>query len=281
MRIAVLSITFAIVFATGAAHAARKGNVIRGGQGFLFPDHNSLVNPGQLSLSKDTGLQASYARQDLTVGPVTSTVQTATPSLAYANGRVGIGISASRIGTSLDSDNSSDIGTAAFGFALGKRTPVTIGATYTRTLDGNATNDGVVGAMVNLNPSKGEGFTIGVGGTMVLNSTSGPSTKTAIVGLGYSGRNRNNNIEANFSLPDIDDTSSYKVGGYATLGGQSYYIGAGYEYLKATSGDTSNLLGRAGFVLGRGSDVDFSVFINYQLEDGSKPLYGATLRVTF
>lgn len=281
MRKAFLATAFAMILVPGAASGARKANVIRGGQGFLFPDHNTLTNPGQLSLSKDTGIQAMYMRQDTDTGFGTETFQAATPSIAYANGRVGIGVAATRLGTSLDSDSSTDSGTAALGFNLGKRRNVTVGATYTRGLDGDQTNDGTLSAAINLNPSKGEGFAIGAGFSTVLNDTTGGSTKGAVVGLGYSGRNRNNNIEVNLALPNLDDTSAYTIGGYATLGDKAYYLGAGYEYGKTATGNTSDLLGRLGFVLGRGSDVDFSVFLNYRMEDNAKPAYGATLRVTF
>lgn len=271
-------LVFALAFVVSiGAQGARKMKLIRGGQGFLYPDHNSPNNPGQLSRDDGTSMEAIYTRRESSG----VTTQSLSPSLAYSNGRLGILLKGTRSGTSFDSDNSTDDIGGALGFSLGRKRAVNIGASYFTTLGstpGGGTPVGNIEGTINLNPSRGSGVSLGVG----VGTTTGGTTNPigAQVGLGYAGRNRNNNIEANLKFNDINATDNYILSGFFTLGGGSYYFGGGYKHTSTGTTSTGDVVGRLGVVFGRAGSVDLSALATYPVQSGV-PTYGASLRANF
>lgn len=268
----VFVLALALAFSFGA-QGARKMKVIRGGLGFLYPDHNSAANPGQMSRDDGTSLEAKYTRtSDATP------VQSLTPSLAYSNGRLALFAVGTRSGSSFDPDQSTDVAGGGIGFSLGKRRVVNVGASYFTSLESTGTNLSTVKGTINLNPARDQGMSLGVAVGTTMGGTTNPIAGT--IGLGYSGKNRNNNIEANLTFNDISATDNYTLSGFFTLGGAMYYFGGGYKHTNVGTTSSGEAVGRLGFVLGRGGNVDISALGNYDLQS-SVVTYGGSLRVNF
>src|SRR4051812_29699986 len=101
MRTLKIFVSFVILFAAVTAQARGGGNIMRGGLGFLFPDHNSFNNVGQFAADHGMAVEALYARTNQGGGP-----QTILPSFVYSNGAMGLGFYGSHTGTSLISGGS-------------------------------------------------------------------------------------------------------------------------------------------------------------------------------
>lgn len=244
------------------AHA-KGGMIMRGGQGFLFPDHNSTINAGQWALASGVGVEAMYTRS------TTGTSQTATPSVVYGNGRMGFGVAANRSGTDLLNNATNSIA-GGLGFAMMKDV-LTFGATYSQVLGTSSLGD--LSAQLNFNPSGRKGFAFGLGYTRGL----GSGTNSATVALGYSFMH-NNTLEVDFELPALDSFSNYNVSAHFTMMKQFIYLGGGY--LLVNNGTMLHgATGRLGFVLG--GSLDLSFWARYFFTTGSPIEYGGTVRVAF
>lgn len=257
--------------ATSIAVAKNSSNLNRGGFGFLFPDANSFINGGQMAQTQGTAVEGYYERND------GSDVQTATPSVVWGSGRVGLGAFVSRTGTELTGNNggNSDSVGAGLGVSLASG-KVTVGGTIQRSIDTAQTDDGTVTAALNYNGAKGQGFHMGGGFSTTLNSVSGTDLRTAILALGW-GFGGMASFELNYKLKDLDQTSNnYVAGGYLNFGGNNYYFSSGYSYDKPSN--LSTVAGRLGYIAG---SIDLSVHAEHIMADGQNPSYGATLRTTF
>lgn len=249
------------------AYADKSTKIIRGGLGFLFPDNNSFVNPGQFPLSYGMAIEAGYGRVNGTSD------QSLTPSFVYGNGQLGLGVSYSRSGTDLGSTSTSSLG-AGLGMSFLKD-KLTVGASYTRSLETPRTDDGTLGFTANLNGPQRMGPSLGVGFGTTLGATSA-NVQTGTLGVGYSFRS-NQSIEGGLTFNNLSDTSDFNPFFAGTFGSQYVYLGGSYTYLK-TSTD-HKVGGRLGFILGR--YIDLSATATYVLKTGGAATYGATVRASF
>jgi hypothetical protein len=264
-----LSFAFAVAFCfASSAYADKSTKIIRGGLGFLYPDHNSFSNPGQFPLSYGMAVEAGYGRTN------GSSSQTLTPSFVYGNGKVGVGGFYSRGGTDLLGSSAS----SSVGFGLGVsflKDKLTLGAKYDTSLESTRTNDGNLAVTVNLNGPQRKGPSLGLGvGTTI--SADGGDRQNATASLGYSFRS-NNSIEAGLTFNDIRDTADFSPFFAGTFGSQYLYLGGSYTYAKAA--EDHMVAARLGVILGR--YLDLSAQASYVLETGGAATYGATVRASF
>lgn len=267
-------IGFVLLAMALGANAFAKTNIMRGGVGFLYPDHNSFQNPGQLAMSHGTGLEILYGYQQ---GASTAT-QTGSLSMSFAAKKYSLAVGASRTGTALESSNSStDSVNLGAGVALGKR--VTVGGHYARSIDGGQTNDGTIRGTVTLNPGRsGRGLAIGAAYSTTVG---GLVTHGAKIAFGFTGKKKGSNFEASFELPNLSSTSSFKAGAAFTLSGKSVYLGAGYTYDNSAATANHDIAGRVGFLLSKKGSADLSAFVTYTTETNVNPSFGGTFRALF
>jgi len=248
------------------AHAAKQ-DLTRGGLGFLFQDHNSFENPGQFSIDKGAGLEAMYMKGDLDA-------QAIVPSFVYGNGKFGLGVYGMRSGTSLsDSALKSDEIGAGVGFSMAKER-VTVGIGAKRSLESNLTSDGEVGATVTINGAKRVGASIGAGFNTTINADGG-DVREGKLAVGYA-FNPMTSVEVVGTFNNLSDFNDWKVGGFLNYNGRIFYFSGGVNRYNTT--EVNELLGRAGFVLGR---VDLSLYAGYQLDQGTDPTIGGSFRFAF
>lgn len=267
MKKSTVLVVFAAVFAS-SAFADKSTKIIRGGLGFLFPDHNSFANPGQFPLSYGMAVEAGYSRTN------GSSQQSLTPSIVYGNGQVGVGAFFARSGTSLTDESSTNSIGAGLGASFLKD-KFSVGASYTRDLSDTRTSDGTVNVTANLNGPQRKGPSVGVGVGTTLNATGG-DYQTANASVGYSFRS-NDNIEAGVVFNNLRNTSDFDPVFAGTFGSQYMYMGVSYRYKKLAE---DHVVGaRLGFILGR--YLDLSASASYVLETGGEANYGATLRASF
>ncbi|MBY0372027.1 hypothetical protein K2X33_15185 [bacterium] len=247
------------------AQAKGGGGILRGGQGFLFPDHNSFANPGQFALDNGTAIEGFYSRST-----ATTPTQNLIPSMVYGNGMVGLGVYGEHSGTDALSGGTNKIG-AGVGFSLLKD-HLTVGAKYVHTL--GTTGAGDLSATMTLNPAGRHGFALGVGYTRQLAaSTHGVN---AAVGYTFSG---NNNVELDVDFPSLTSFSQYNLAAHFTMMKQMIYFGGGYLLNNTTGTMLHGATGRLGFLLG--GAADFSVWGRYIFTAGSVVDYGGSFRVAF
>lgn len=253
----------AIFFAGSSAFAA-TGGIMRGGLGFLFPDHNSFSNEGQFAASRGIGIQASYTKTDVV------DLHALGPSFVYGNGNVGFGVYGSRFGTDI-SDSTGDTIGAGLGLALFKGR-ATIGVGYGAAM--SSMGNGNLDLTLTMNPANHKGASLGVGYTMGI----GGGTSALIAGLGYS-FDSNANFEVNFRLPSISDFSSWNLEAYFTTMKSILYLGGGYIMSNAAGSMSHTASGRLGFILGR--SVDLSFIIGKTFATPGPMTLGGTFRVSF
>lgn len=247
------------------AIAKPKGNLIRGGLGFLFPDANSFSNPGQFAMNQATSVEAYYTRQNL------SQAQSVLPSLVYGNGQFGLGAYAGRSSSNLASVSSTDTVGVGAGVGLMKN-KMTIGAGYDRITSSANNNKGTVRGMMNFNPA-GMGPSLGVGGFSTLNS--GTKTQGATVGLGYIARAAL--FEINALSNDLKNSKDQTGSAFLTLQTARVYLGGGYSYLRLAAAHAVQT--RVGMLLG--STFDLSLHAEKVLLKTSQPTFGASVRAAF
>jgi len=260
-----LVLVLAAVFTT-SAFADKSTKIMRGGLGFLFPDHNSFANPGQFPLSYGMAIETGYTRVN------GSSAQGLTPSFVYGNGQVGLGAYYTRSGMDLGSSASSSIGAGVGASFL--KDKFTMGAGYSRSLDSTRTNDGTIQVTANLNGPQRKGPSVGVGFGTTLGAATNVRTGTASVG--YSFRS-NDNIEAGVLFNNLSSFSDFDPYFAGTVGSQYMYLGGTYRYLKTAEQHQAGA--RIGFILGR--YIDLSASASYVLVSGGASSYGATVRASF
>jgi hypothetical protein len=262
----VLLVLSGIGFGINAHAASGGGAVMRGGLGFLFPDNNSFANPGQFVDSHATAVEGLYSRSN-----VDGAAQTATPSIVYGNGSIGLGAYGSRQAVTLLGTPTTDTVGAAVGFSLMKGRAV-VGLKYDKTL--GSTDSGIATATLTLNPAMRKGMAIGVGYTRNI-STSVGSLNAA---LGYSFMH-NNNLEVDITFPDISALSAWNLGAYLTTMKGPAFLGAGYVMRNNGTTTSSGASARLGMMVG--SMTDISITASYFFATGSPVNYGASLRMAF
>lgn len=256
-----------VVGAATPAYADKSTKILRGGLGFLFPDHNSFSNPGQFPLSYGMAIETGYTRAN------GSSDQALTPSFVYGNGKVGLGAFYSRSGTDLGTASTSSVG-VGLGTSFIKD-KFTFGASYARALETVRVNDGFVQVTANLNGPQRKGPSLGVGVGTTLKQVGG-DRQNGNIGLGYSFRS-NENFEAGLKFNDLRDTSNFSPYAAGTFGSQYVYMGGSYTYEKTDEDHV--VAARLGFIIGR--YIDLSALASYVLETGGAATYGATLRASF
>lgn len=263
MRSRTLFVCLAILTLGTQSFARGGGNIMRGGLGFLFPDHNSFANPGQFAESRGMALQAQYARTNL------PSVQMLAPSFVYGNGAMGLGVYGARAGATLGS-GSDQIG-AGLGFALLKGR-MTFGLGFDKQLGAGA-GDGDISAQLNFNSANRRGAAFGIGYRRTLGST----VQSLSAGLGYSFMS-NKNIELDIAFPSISSFGNFDLGAYFTTMAKFFYLGGGY-LMNKQGATTHGAAGRLGFILG--SSFDVSGTIGKYFGAGNPTTWGATLRASF
>lgn len=257
---------FAVCFSS-IGFAAKNTNLMRGGLGFLFQDHNSFENAGQFAVAKGAALQASYSR-----GNSFNSDQTLIPSFVYGNGRFGLGVYGSRMGVDLgNSSTAQDRVGAGVGFGLMKER-LTVGAGYDRSMSSGTTDNGNLSVTATLNAPGRKGIYFGAAYLMSLNTAGRQGGKAA---MGFSFQN-NKSFEVVAQFNDLNNYSDYQAGGFLNLGGSDVYLSLGYQFLGLNM--RHQVSGRAGVILGQ---LDISCFANTVLSSGSAVNYGGALRLSF
>ena len=261
----------ALVLICLPALAEKRGTVMRGGLGFLFPDANRFVNGGQLSTNKGASVQGSYTRSEDTSS------QDANASLVWANGSAGLGAGVTRSGMELnDSITSSDSLSAQGGISL-EGGQVTVGAVYSNSLESGVTDEGHLSGQLNLNLSKpGQGWVLGVNAGTTMGRTT--NTTSGTVGLGYA-FSSGLMFEGAYQVDDLSDSKNYhRYSGSFVYSGHSWYAAGQYNKVKEDTTNPDSASGRLGVVFGK---ADLSAQVTQETYSGGDTTYGGTLRYTF
>jgi len=267
MRTLISSCFLVTLLAAPVAEAKGKAMILRGGFGLLYPDHNSLANPGQLAIGHGFAAQAAYART-----PRGGT-QSTDLSFAYGDGRMGWGAFGRRSGGRMDVPEATDEAGAAFGLSMAKER-ITAGASFSRVLDAPRTNDGVLTGALNFNSARRQGVAVGFSASSEINGSAG--TQTGSLGVGY-GAGTDTSFEGNYTIRDFKNLKSALVGAFGNVGGGGVYASFGYQY--GISAGDHYAMARLGVHLG--GSVDVSAKAWSRIASGAEQLYGATLRALF
>ena len=263
-----LFVIFFLLFPVTQAHSRGRTMIQRGGLGFLFPDHNSFSNPGQFAISHGAAFESIYSTDEQ------GDVQNLAPSFVMGKGRWGLGAFASRTGKVDDPARSLDSVGGALGISFLKER-LTLGASYTRSIDVGQTSDGTASITTTLNGPKRMGPSVGIGLSSSVNRAE-RDIRSATLGFGYSFKT-NINLELNYTAVDLDNTANYVGAFYLNWGAKWMYVGVGDRYYNSLKVHEAS--GRLGFILGH--YIDLSVFGNYKLETDGETSYGASLRASF
>lgn len=260
----VATVFFVSLFST-STFARGGGNILRGGVGFLFPDHNSFVNPGQFAATNGMAVEALYSTSN-----VPGAVQGARPSFVYGNGAFGLGANWTRSGANLSTGTDS-IG-AGLGFALVKGR-ATVGLGYDRQLGAGAGN-GDINVTLTFNPANRRGAAFGLG----YKTTLGSGVNGLTAGLGFA-FGTGSNFEVDATWANINTLGTFDGSAVFTTAKRFFYMGGGYVMNKAAT-MTHGLTGRFGFVLG--TSIDLSAMATKYFVSGSNSFaYGGSLRASF
>jgi hypothetical protein len=259
-----------VVFSSLSAFAEKKGNLLRGGYGFLFPDANQFVNGGQMALNKGTAVEANYLRDN------DSSVQVGTPSLVWANGQTGIGAGVSRTGLKL-SEASTSVDTLKVQAGAALASNLTFGGVYSRSLESGVVGSDEVSAQMNVHFGKaGHGVVLGLGaGTTLGNET---NNRNGVVGLGYA-MSSGVMTEVAYQVDNFADaTNNYTYTGSVVYNANSWYAAGRYNHVKAGESEPNNFQARLGMVFGK---IDLSGQVSKQTVTDGSTVYGGTMRVVF
>jgi len=260
-----------VTFVSLPALAEKKGALMRGGFGFLFPDANRIVNGGQATANKGLSAQGSYTRNKDTEAQELDT------SLVWSNGQAGLGASVTRSGMELnDAQTSEDSLKAQAGLAVdnGK---VTLGVVYANSLESGVTDEGSVSGQLNWNLGKpGHGWVVGVSGGTTLGKTT--NTTSGTVGLGY-GFGSGLMVEGAYQVDDFSDSKNkHQYSGAFVYNSSAWYAAAQYNSVTSGTSNPDNASGRLGVVLGK---ADISAQVTKETFTGGETTYGGTLRYAF
>ncbi len=260
---------YILVLGLGLWTAVASASVSRGGFGLIFPDSNSLANPGH------TASHAGFSAE-LLMGKFTGTHEVAcSPSVSWSSGHWAAAAYGTRYGRSLgDTSESVD----AYGVGLGAVLPGgrwTFGVAADRTADPHKTIArteaySTVGATLGFHPGKVWSFALS-GGTTLGQPIKQSARAAAAVGWRL---NPEWTAEAVLEVPDLSEADSYGLGGFATWQGNRFYTALGANYLSSL--EAPQALIRVGVIFGA---VDLSAFVTYVVKTGENPFHGGALRV--
>ncbi|NBT57697.1 hypothetical protein EBT16_02820 [bacterium] len=262
---------FLVVLLAGPSFADKRGNISRGGLGFLFPDANRFVNGGQSALNKGATLEANYSRADQTK------LQGLTGSFVWANGQAALGAAVSRVGDQLnDPATSADMMSAQGGVSYSGG-QVTLGAVYNRSLESGAVGQDDVSGQLNVHMGKpGQGWVLGVGAGTTLGRTTNTKTGTAALGYAFSSGLA---LEAGYQVDDFSDSQNYyRYTASGVYNGSSWYGAAQYSSVNANGTHPDSVSGRLGLIWGK---ADLSAQVTKQTFTGGDTTYGGTVRYAF
>lgn len=264
-------VVFLVVLISVPALAEKRGNILRGGFGFLFPDANNFVNGGQAALNKGTSLEANYSRDDQTKN------QDLKASLAWANGQAALGASVNRSGSVLsDTVSTTDTMAAQGGFSFGGG-QFTLGAVYEHSLETGAVGQDLVSGQANVHLSKpGQGFVLGLGASTTLGRAT--NTKTGTAALGYS-FGSGLALEGGYQVDDFSDsTNHHRYTAAAVYNSNSWYGAAKYNAVTDAGTHPDSVSARLGAIWGK---VDLSAQVTKETFTGGDTSYGGTVRYVF
>jgi hypothetical protein len=248
---------------------AEKGGPMmpHGGLGFLFPDANEFINPGQLALNKGFAMQGEYTRVN------DSQSQEITPSAVFGTGKFGIGAFADRINTNLTSSTgATDRMGGALGIAVAQQR-LTFGVGYDRETSVGQVDDGNLGVSANYIGKERKGFSLGAKAGTTVNALI--RNRHAIFGVGY-GFTSATSLELVYILNNLERTSDYAYGAAFNLGNRHFYFSAAYTYFKIPA------LGLAATRLGVNlGPIDISGHVEKFLDKSYQYSYGGSFRVSF
>ncbi|MFM8269382.1 MAG: hypothetical protein ACKN9V_04265 [Pseudomonadota bacterium] len=266
-----LILVFMAVLIAVPALAEKRGNIMRGGLGFLFPDANRFVNGGQTALNKGTSLEANYSREDK------SKSQDLTASLAWANGQAGLGAAVSREGDTLsDPDTSTDKMYAQGGLAFGGG-QFTLGGVYEHSLETGAVGDDKVSGQLNVHLGKpGQGWVLGVGASTTLGRETNTKTGTGALGYAFSSGLM---LEGGYQVDDFSDSANnYRYTAAMVYNSSAWYGAAQYNAVTVSGTHPDSVSARLGGVWGK---VDLSAQVTKENYTGGDTSYGGTVRYAF
>ncbi|NBX75948.1 MAG: hypothetical protein EBQ92_05295 [Proteobacteria bacterium] len=264
-------VVFLAVLMVAPAFADKRGTVLRGGLGFLFPDANRFVNGGQSALNKGTSLEANYSREDETKS------QDMTASLTWGNGQAGLGAGVSRVGTTLsEPSTSADTMVAQGGFAFGGG-QFTLGGVYQHSLETGVVGQDVVSGQLNVNLGKpGQGWVLGVGASTTLGRATNTKTGTAALGYAFGSGLM---VEGGYQVDDFaDSANNYRYTAAAVYNSNAWYGAAQYSAVTQSGTHPDSVSARLGGIWGK---VDLSAQVTKETYTGGDTTYGGTLRYVF
>lgn len=258
-------------FVLSSSEAKMSGSILRGGLGYLYPDHNNFNDPGQLALDHGTGIEVLWETNQ-----GGNQTQKALPSLVYSNGKIAVGFYGSRVGQSLTNYGSYNaLDTIGAMGAFSWMDMVTVGVGYSQNISAGAPAANTLLASVNINSKGGKGVSIGA----VASKNLSPQTATLssnpynfTVGVGYAFLH-NNAIEFDINL---NSNNQYTPEVNFVFGGMSSYVGLKVKYLYQ-QGNNYEAEGRLGIIVREAFDI--SALASYTFTQGSTLTYGATLRL--
>lgn len=263
-----LALMAVVLFSCPLFAKGSGGKGFMGGLGYLFIDPNSFNNPGQVPLVGGAHLEIAYEKID------GSQYQSLTPSFVWGNGKFGIGVFATRMGTDLgQSQMANDYVGGEIGVAMASER-LTVGLKSYRSISVGQMNDGYADVALNWNGMKRVGFSLGVNaGTTLNNAVKEVKHGGASLGWGF---NALYSLEAHYEMRDFDDSNDYVLSVFANAGAKNYYASAGanhYALLKV-----NELEARLGLNFGW---FDLSFMGSKVLDANYAYTYGGTLRVNF
>lgn len=246
-------------------------NIIRAGQGLIFADANSFLNPGENALNHGLSLEtlSEYRRTP------TGTNYLFGPSANLATWGFNIGGYYQRAGAKpTDKDDSESYG-ATFGTQFLYRR-LTTGVVYsrTKTTSTGETLGNLYGTMTahfgKIHPYQGWLLSAAVNQQLGVQL----ATTAYTVGVGY-GKNRFAGYEFNMSLHDIYNASDWSLAGYWTDRNKNYYWSTGISYSNIRS---AKFLARGGWMYGH---FDASVYCNFPVSSADTLQLGISIRQVF
>lgn len=264
-------VVFLVVLMAVPAMAEKRGTVLRGGLGFLFPDANRFVNGGQTALNKGTSLEGEYNRTDQTK------TQNASGSLVWANGQAALGAAVNRSGEKLDQPGTSEDRMSAQGGVAFGGGQFTLGGVYNHSLETGAVGEDDVSAQLNVHFGKpGQGWVLGVGAGTTLGRETNTRSGSAALGYAFSSGAM---LEAGYQTNDLSDSKNnyrYTVAGLYSA--NSWYGAAQYNAVTVNGSRPDSVSGRLGVVWGK---ADLSAQVTKETFTGGDTSYGGTIRYVF
>lgn len=266
-----LSAFVCLILTSANCFANYHPNIIRAGQGLIFADANSFINPGENSLNHGLSLETVTEYRKTPTG----TNYLFGPSANLATWGFNIGGFYQRTGAMpTDKDNSENFG-ATFGTRFLYRR-LTTGIVYSRnksTASGETIGN-LYGTMTahfgKIHPYQGWLLSGSVNQQVGIRF----ATTAYTVGVGY-GKNRFAGYEFNASLHDIYNPSDWSLAGYWTDRTKSHYWSTGISYSNIRS---VKFLARGGWMYGH---FDTSLYCNFPVSSADTMQLGISIRQVF